>query len=78
MIKIYSKSNCPKCVHMKEYMKEAGIEFQELDITNDLVTLMRLREANPGAGFPVLEFDDGTSIAGDIEAMMNKLHEKVE
>lgn len=59
---------------MKEYMKEAGIEFQELDITNDLVTLMRLREANPGAGFPVLEFDDGISIAGDIEAMMNKLH----
>ncbi len=80
MIKIYTKTNCPKCEKLKEFLKDKQIPFQALDITYDVSTLELLRTQHPGAGFPVIEFEDQTQIAGDLNAMFERLNpiEKVE
>tara|TARA_R110000868_G_scaffold298066_1_gene558340 strand:- start:247 stop:477 length:231 start_codon:yes stop_codon:yes gene_type:complete len=71
MITLYSKQKCPKCDEVKHYLESKGHVFKSVDITNDLITLQRLRNENPRMGFPVVEFDDIT-IAGDVEAIKAK------
>ena len=35
MLTIYSKTQCPNCVHAKNFLKAKGIEFEEKNIEND-------------------------------------------
>lgn len=71
MIILYSKQKCPKCDEVKHYLETKGHVFTSKDITNDLILLTKFRTENPGAGFPVVQFDDIT-IAGDVEAIKAK------
>ena len=75
LVKVYSKTNCPKCEALKEYLNTAEVKYEsELVSENDLVTLQNLRDkVTEGSGFPVAEFSDGTFIGGDVEKIMNKL-----
>lgn len=72
MITVFSKQKCSKCDEVKHYLETKGHVFTSKDITNDLITLQRLRNEHPGAGFPVVSFPDGEVIAGDLEAIKNK------
>ena len=71
MITVFSKQKCPKCDEVKHYLETKGHVFTSKDITNDLILLTKFRTENPGAGFPVVQFDDIT-IAGDVEAIKAK------
>lgn len=71
MITIYSRQRCEKCDEVKHYLETKGHVFTSKDITNDLILLTKFRTENPGAGFPVVQFDDLT-IAGDVEAIKAK------
>lgn len=77
MIKIYSKTNCPRCEQVKEYVKGANIEHEVIDVTNNMEMLAFLRGVAQGAGFPVVQFDDGTFLAGQTEPIIAKLSESI-
>jgi len=34
-IKIYSTPSCPYCVTLKEYLKEKGFKYKEIDVAKD-------------------------------------------
>lgn len=72
MITVYSRQRCPKCDEVKHYLESKGHVFKSVDITNDLIKLQELRDTFVGAGFPVVEFGDGWTIAGDVEAIKAK------
>lgn len=72
MITVYSKLRCTKCDEIKDWLDKQGHTFTTKDITNDLITLQRLRNEHPGAGFPVVDFGNGEVIAGDVEAIKAK------
>lgn len=74
-IKIYSKTNCPKCDALKEYLFESNIPYESMLINqNDLVSLQEIRDKiTEGMGFPVAEFDDGTVIGGDLLGIRDKI-----
>lgn len=72
-MKIYTKQNCARCEQVKEYMNGKGISYQIIDITNDMDTLTKFREMFPGAGFPVVEFPDGSILAGQVEPIIEKI-----
>lgn len=35
MVKIYSSSTCASCGQVKERLNEMGVEFEEVDVTQD-------------------------------------------
>lgn len=72
MITVYSKQRCGKCDEVKHYLESKGHVFTSKDITNDLILLNKFRTENPGAGFPVVDFGNGETIAGDVEAIKAK------
>ena len=37
MIKLYTKNGCPFCVLAKDWLKERGHEFEEIDVSDDTV-----------------------------------------
>lgn len=75
-MKIYSKTNCPKCDALKTYLAEANIPFEVEEINqNDMVKLQQVRDTiTEGMGFPVAVFPDSV-IGGDIEKIINKVHQ---
>lgn len=42
MIIVYSKPNCPQCNATKRAFKNKGVDFTEIDLTKDFVSLDRL------------------------------------
>lgn len=71
MIKIYGNMLCPDCVQCRAELDSAGVEYEYLDIGNDLRNLkefLRLREEpifdeikEKGAiGIPCILGEDGT------------------
>lgn len=73
MIIIYSKQRCPKCEEIKDYIDKKGFVFESKDITNDLILLTKFRQMFLGAGFPVVEFEDGSLLAGDTQSIKERI-----
>lgn len=53
-IQVYTTPDCPYCKKTKEWMREHGCEFEELDITSDVEILREWRSLSGGAGVPVV------------------------
>lgn len=53
-IKVYTTPDCPYCAQAKEWLREHGCEFDELDITSDVEVLREWREISGGEGVPVI------------------------
>lgn len=73
MIKVYSKENCSKCRVVKMFLKSNGIDFQEVDITNDDAERERLKSMNVSS-MPYVEnpVENFTGVRMDI---LNKIKE---
>ena len=79
---IYSKANCPYCVHAKNLLTEKGVDFDELRIDLDPVAFAAMQEIVPNArtvpqivikGVPVGGFDDLKAIndAGKLDELLS-------
>lgn len=44
MLTIYTKDYCPYCVKAKSLLSSLGATFEEVDVTNDQETLMKIVE----------------------------------
>lgn len=53
-IKLYTTPGCQHCARAKEWLRDQGCEFDELDITGDVEALREWRELSGGAGVPVI------------------------
>lgn len=53
-IRVYTTPTCPYCRQAKDWLRERGCEFAELDITADVSVLREWRELSGGAGVPVI------------------------
>lgn len=45
MVTVYSKPNCMQCEFSKKYLKDKGIEFEEINVFEDDEALAMLRDA---------------------------------
>jgi glutaredoxin-like protein NrdH len=70
-VTVYTKPNCGDCVETKALMVELGLEFDEVDISKDIVALKRLKAAGH-RGAPVVETSD-TSWFGFNESKIRNL-----
>jgi len=62
-VKIYSTQTCPWCVRAKEWFKEKGIPFKEVNVAEDHKEAEEMVKKSGQMGVPVIEID-GKIIVG--------------
>jgi len=63
MVKIFTTPFCPYCYTLKEFLKEKGITFEEIDVSQDEKLKEELIKKTGKIEVPVIEID-GQIIAG--------------
>jgi len=63
-VKIYSTPTCTYCVILKKYLKDKGVEYEDVDISKDIEAQKRMIEKTKQMGTPVVEIDEGKFIIG--------------
>lgn len=65
MIKIYSTPTCPYCVTLKEFLKEKGFQFEDIDVSKDEKAKNEMIEKSEQMGVPVIDIDGQIIIGFD-------------
>jgi glutaredoxin-like YruB-family protein len=72
-VKVYSTPTCPWCKKVKGFLKEKGIEFEDIDVSSNQEASKEMIEKSGQMGVPVLDID-GTIIVGyDLDKMKEAL-----
>ena len=67
IVKIYSTPTCPWCKKAKTYLKEKGIEFQEINVAGDMKAQEQMIDKSGQLGVPVIDIDGNIVIGFDQE-----------
>jgi glutaredoxin-like YruB-family protein len=71
-IKVYSTPSCPYCFALKEFLKEKGIDFEEIDISSNEKAREEIIEKTGQTTVPVVEID-GEIVVGFDKEKIEKL-----
>jgi glutaredoxin-like YruB-family protein len=75
-IKVYSTPTCPWCAKLKAFLKEKGVEFDEVDVSADQEAAQQMIEKSGQMGVPQMEINGKIIVGFDqpaIEAELEKL-----
>ena len=72
-IKVYSTITCPYCVALKEFLKEKGFQFEDIDVGQDEKAAQEMIEKSGQMGVPVVEIDGEIVIGFDKEKISKLL-----
>lgn len=67
--RVYSTPSCPYCKMAKSYLKERGVQFEEINVAEDTQAAMEMIEKSGQMGVPVLEIDDHIIVGFDKKAI---------
>ncbi len=70
-IKLYSTPTCPYCKMTREYLKDNGIEFEDINVAADKKAASEMIEKSGQMGVPVIELD-GKIIVGFDKIALDK------
>jgi len=73
MIKVFSAPGCPYCHTLKEFLKQNGIEFEDIDVSKDENALKEMIEKSGQMGVPVIEIDGEIVVGFDKEKISELL-----
>ncbi len=69
---IYSTPTCPYCVYAKNFFKEKGVSFEDIDVSKDRTRAMEMVEKSGQMGVPVIDIG-GKIIVGFQPAVFEEL-----
>jgi glutaredoxin-like YruB-family protein len=75
-VKIYTTPTCPFCLMAKEYLKEKGIDFEEIDVSRNEAAAIEMIQKSGQLGVPVIEIDGQIVIGFDKERIDELLNLK--
>lgn len=70
MVKVYTTNTCPWCVKAKTFLKSENIEFQELNVQDDMEAREEMIKKSNQMGVPVLDINDNIIIGFDKPAIL--------
>lgn len=73
MIKVYSTPTCPYCVTLKNFLKEKGFEFEDIDVAANQEAAKEMIEKSGQMGVPVSDINDEIVIGFDKEKIIKLL-----
>lgn len=62
-VKVYSTPTCPYCIRVKQFLKDNGINFDDIDVSTNEQEAEKMIEKSGQMGVPVLDID-GEIIVG--------------
>ena len=62
-VKVYSTQTCPYCEMVKDYLKEKGVEFEDVDVSQDQRAAQEMIKKSGQMGVPQTEIN-GRIIVG--------------
>ncbi len=75
-VKVYRTSSCPYCHMAAEYLRSRGVEFEEIDVGNDMQAAMEMVRKSGQMGVPVIDIDGKIIIGFNRPAIDAALAEK--
>lgn len=73
MIKVFSTPTCPYCVTLKEFLKEKGFKFEDIDVSKDEKELEEMIKKSGQMGVPVIDIDGNIVVGFDKEKIVELL-----
>lgn len=74
MIKVFSTPSCPYCLTLKNFLKEKGFEFEDIDVSRDESALNEMLRKSEQMGVPVMEIDGEIVVGFDKEKICKLLN----
>lgn len=71
---VYSTQTCPYCHHVKDFLKEKGVEFEEIDVSKDKEAAKRMIEKSGQMSVPQIEINGKIIVGFDKEALEKELN----
>jgi len=62
-VKVYSTSTCPYCVRAKQFLKENGVSFEDIDVSMNQTAAQEMIKRSGQMGVPVIDVE-GEFIVG--------------
>ncbi len=75
-IRVFSTPTCPYCVTLKNFLKERGFEFEDIDVSKDEKALDEMVEKSQQMGVPVIDIDGEFIVGFDKEKIVKLLNIK--
>lgn len=72
-VKIYSIPTCVHCKRAKEFFKEKGIKYEDLDVSTNEAAAKEMVEKSGQQGVPVIEIDGKIVVGFDKEKVEEML-----
>lgn len=72
-IKIYSTTVCPWCMKAKEWFKDKGIEFEDVNVQEDHEAAKEMIQKSGQNGVPVIDVDGEIIVGFNIDAIEKAL-----
>ncbi|AEH49121.1 MULTISPECIES: glutaredoxin family protein [Bacillaceae] len=72
-VTVYTTTTCPYCVMVKNFLREQGVPFEEVNVQRDPVAARKLVETTGQIGVPQIEIDGQWVIGFDPDAIMQLL-----
>ena len=76
MIKVFSTPSCPYCVTLKKFLKEKGIDFEDIDVSADEKELQEMIDKSGQMGVPVVDIDGQIVVGFDRDKILELLNIK--
>jgi len=76
MVKIFITPACPYCFTLKEFLKEKGIEFEEIDVSKDEKSREEMIKKSGRLEAPIIEIDGQIVVGFDKEKICKLLNIK--
>lgn len=73
-VTVYSTNQCPYCVMMKNFLREHGIPFKEVNVQEDLAAAQKLVATTGQIGVPQTEINDQWVIGYDPHRVLELLN----
>lgn len=65
VVKVFSTQTCPYCHMVKDYLKERGVSFEDIDVSQNREQAMKMVQKSGQMGVPQLWIDDEVVVGYD-------------
>ena len=76
-VKVFTIPTCPWCVKVKDFLVKNKVQFQEVDVVEDLKAQREMIERSGQMGVPVVEIDGKMIVGFEPEALFKALSDVV-
>ena len=76
MVKLFVSPACPYCYTLKEFLKEKGIKFEEIDVSKDEKARDEMIKKSGRLEAPIIEIDGQIVVGFDKEKICQLLNIK--